>query len=128
MPNKPRRHKKDSGTSGRRTSRISPKANSVKDLLGRVSPVLSSIAEQSARQQNWRKWLAIHLPATLAGRITGIVERDAELVIFSVSASWGVRLRYALAELTPELQRAHPTIQKLTVRVLPTAPPPDPRS
>jgi hypothetical protein len=124
MPNKPRRHKKDSAASRRRTARISPKADSVKDLLGRVNPVLVSIADQSTRQQKWRKWLDLHLPATLTARITGVVERDAELVIFTESASWGVRLRYALAELTPELERAHPSIQKLIVRVLPTTPPP----
>ena len=128
MPNKPRRHKKDSRTPGRRTSRISLKANSVKDLLKRVSPVLSSIADQSIRQQNWRQWLDKRLPATLTERITGVVERNAELVIFTESASWGVRLRYALAELTPELQRSHPSIQKLIVRVLPASPPPDPAS
>ena len=51
--------------------------------------------------------------------MTGVVEKGGELVIFTVSAGWGVRLRYALAELESELRSAHPSIDSVIVRVLP---------
>jgi len=96
-----------------------PGADSVKSLLGRSSPVLASIAEQGARQRQWREWLAQRLPARLYGHLTGVVESAGELVIFAASAGWGVRLRYALAELEGELRAAHPGIERVRVRVLP---------
>jgi len=55
----------------------------------------------------------------LFSRITGVVERNAELVIFTESASWGVRLRYAMPALQAELERINPRIARVRVRVLP---------
>jgi hypothetical protein len=82
--------------------------------------MLASITDQAARQRYWREWLAERLPATLCGRLAGVVETGGELVIFTASAGWGVRLRYALAELEFELRAAHPAIECITVRVLPS--------
>jgi hypothetical protein len=96
--------------------------DSVKSLLARSSPVLTSIADQAARQLGWRKWLDERLPAALLRRVTGVVERDGELVLFAESAGWGARLRYALAELEPELRRTHATVERVAVRVLPGRP------
>jgi hypothetical protein len=81
--------------------------------------MLASIADQAARQRAWREWLDARFPEPLRARITGVVERDGELVIFTASAGWGVRLRYALAELDGELRRARPEITRVLVRVLP---------
>jgi len=95
-------------------------ADSVKSLLAaRPSPVLASIGEQARRQASWRQWFGERLPPPLPARITGIVERDGALVLFAESAGWGVRLRYAVAELEAELRGAHPTISRVAVRVLP---------
>jgi hypothetical protein len=119
MPNTPRRDKKIRSASRRRVARIRPGADSVKSLLGRGSPVLASIADQASRQRHWRAWLTERLPTTLRGHLTGIVETGGELVIFTASAGWGVRLRYAIAELEGELRAAHPAVECITVRVLP---------
>ncbi len=81
--------------------------------------MLASIADQITRQQHWRAWLDERLPAALRGHITGIAETGGELVIFTASAGWGVRLRYAIAELESELRGAHPAIGSVAVRVLP---------
>ena len=67
----------------------------------------------------WREWIAQHVAEPLRARITGVVERDGALVIFTESAGWGVRLRYAMAELEPELRREHPQVSRVLVRVLP---------
>jgi hypothetical protein len=95
------------------------RVDSVKSLLTRSSPVLGRIADQAARQSVWRDWLAERLGAPLRGRITGVVERDGALVIFAESAGWGVRLRYAVAELEAELRREHPRVSRVLIRVLP---------
>jgi hypothetical protein len=84
--------------------------------------VLAALADQAARQRAWRKWLDERLPEPLRARITGMVERDGELVIFAESAGWGVRLRYAVAELEADLRGAHPAISRVVVRVLPSGP------
>ena len=84
---------------------------------------MNSITAEVDRQAHWRRWLAEHLPAELAARITGVVMRGVELVIFTESAGWGVRLRYGMAELREELARAAPTVAHVTVRVLPRSGP-----
>lgn len=126
MPNKLQPDKKNRSGSRRGVARIRPgpdsvkRVDSVKGLLARAgNPALASIADQAARQRAWRGWLDERLPAPLRARITGIVERDRELVIFTESAGWGVRLRYALGELESELRRAHPAVSRIVVRVLP---------
>jgi hypothetical protein len=121
MPNKSRRDKPKTRAPGRRTARISRPADSVKALLQTRSPVLSAISEQTQRQQAWRQWLQEHVPAELLAYVTGVVERDKQLVIFTASAAWGGRLRYALAELEPALLSAHAGLERVTVRVLPAA-------
>ncbi len=118
MPNKAHRDKKIRPAL-RRGARARQGADSVKSVLARPGPVMASIADQASRQLAWRKWLDERLPGGLAARVTGIVERGGELVIFTESAGWGVRLRYALAELDAELRRAHASVECVAVRVLP---------
>jgi len=133
MPNKHRQHKrsvpKPASRSLRTQSHLAPlprhpasqpqRAHSVKDLLARRVPVLSQAADQSARQAFWRPWLEAHLPPELPPRITGITERDGNLVVFADSPAWSARLRYALRELQAQLRRAAPHINEVRVRVLP---------
>lgn len=125
MPNKPRRNKNDRRGSRRGVARNRPgahsvkKVDSVKSLLARSGPVLGRIADQASRQEVWRAWVAERIGEPLRARITGIVERDGALVIFTESAGWGVRLRYAIAELEAELRRDHPQVARVVVRVLP---------
>jgi hypothetical protein len=119
MPNKSKSHKKVDPRNmcgGRDNSK---RTDSVKDLLARVTPVLAPIAAQRTRQQNWREWLEKRLEQPLVQRITGVVERDGTLVIFTESAGWSVRVRYAVAELEREIRDAHPGIATIAVRVMP---------
>lgn len=125
MPNKLRRDKKSRRGSRRGVAQIRPgpdsvkRLDSVKSLLARQTPVLASIAEQSARQRVWRGWLEGRLAEPLRAHLSGIVEREGTLLIYAESAGWGVRLRYAVAELETELRREHPQIARVLVRVLP---------
>jgi hypothetical protein len=120
MPNMPRRNKREGSRLGPTGSAKSTrKPDSVKDLLARVTPALTRVSNQAARQDFWRGWLAAHLPAELFPHLSGIVERDDTLVIFAESAAWSARLRYAIQELEEELRRAQSGIQQIAVRVRP---------
>jgi len=95
------------------------RAHSVKDLLASAVPVLSQAADQSARQAFWRPWLEARLPPGLPPKITGITQRDGNLVVFADSPAWSARLRYALQELTAEIRQTQPDIKEVIVRVMP---------
>ena len=115
MPKMTHRHKRKNQSSAAGHGGV----RSIRDLLTRSAPVLSRIGDQSARQAFWRSWLAAHLPAELAGRITGVVEREGALTVLAESAAWSARLRYALQDLDREVREADPNIKRVTVKVLP---------
>lgn len=94
-------------------------ADSVKDLLTGNSPALQRLSAQAARQELWRAWLDVHLPQEERAQVSGIVERHDTLVIFTRSATWSARVRFAVAEIEAALKRAHPGIARVEVRVLP---------
>jgi hypothetical protein len=94
-------------------------AHSVKDLLGRALPGLTRVTDQAARANFWNQWLSAHLAPELRARVSGVVERNGELVIFAESAAWCARLRYTLLELERDIRSAAPAITAVAVRVLP---------
>jgi hypothetical protein len=120
MPNKLRRDKRG-GTRKTATTVAKPfrSPDSVKAVLGRLTPTLTRVSDQTSRQSFWKHWLAQHLPAELTSRLSGVVEREDTLVIFAESAAWSARLRYVVQELDTQIKQAHPSIQRVTVRVLP---------
>ena len=81
--------------------------------------MLSQIGDQTARQAYWRSWLSEQLPHELDAHLTGAVERDGSLTVFVDSAAWAARLRFALTDLSPELERSERPVRAVTVRVLP---------
>jgi hypothetical protein len=112
MPNNPPRHKRKNPLSHRTAKRPSRAGDSVKTLLDNPRfKALARINEQAAQQQHWHAWLRAHLPEELAAHVSGVAVRDTTLVIFTESAAWCARVRYALAELTLPL--------KTSVRILP---------
>jgi hypothetical protein len=120
MPKRGARDKRGgSRISRRRRAEIRTQPDSVKALLERVSPALTRVTDQAARQGAWRIWLAAHLPKDLAARVSGVVEREGTLVLFAESAAWSARLRYAIQEIEAPLRAAHPQIGEIKVRVLP---------
>lgn len=122
MPNKLRRDKR-SRARNLATSVSKPfrSPDSVKEVLGRQSPTLTRVADQASRQAFWKQWLAQHLPAGLVPRLTGVVESGDTLIVFAESAAWSARLRYVMQELAAGIKQAQPTIQHVSVRVMPKA-------
>jgi hypothetical protein len=120
MPNMTRRNKRgESRNPNVRGSRLSNQTDSVKDLLAKFSPTLTRVTAQVDRQTFWRSWLGAHLTAEIAGKLTGVVEREGTLVIFAESAAWSTRLRYAVLEMEQQIRAAGPGITEVSVRVLP---------
>jgi hypothetical protein len=115
MPNKIKRNKGQA----RRLRPAPGKSDSVKDLLKRAHPAIARLSEQTALGQHWRSWLAINLPAEAAAQVSSVVERHDTLVIFTATAAWSARVRFAIAEIEADLKRAHPRIAHVAVRVLP---------
>ncbi len=101
------------------TQRGPQKVDSVKDILSRLSPTLTRVTNQAARQATWRDWIQDNLPSEITAKISGIVEREGMVVLFAESAAWSARLRYAVLEIEGRLRDAHPNIKEVKVRVLP---------
>jgi hypothetical protein len=107
---------------GLRPVSTSRTVESVKALLSRSSQsALSNVAQHRQSQKDWFTFLRSKLPAALAAKVTGVVEREENLVIYAESSAWSARLRYAIAELDEEVKRANPAIKAVDVRVMPKA-------
>jgi hypothetical protein len=120
MPNKTKRHKRGGAQRGSRSARIVRKGDSVKALLGvRGGLMLGRVSKQAARQKEWRQWLEDKLPAEAVERLSGVVERGDTLVVFTESAVWSARVRYAVAEIEPLIKEECREIQRVEVRVMP---------
>jgi hypothetical protein len=115
MPNKIKRNKGHA----LRMRRPQLSSDSVKDLLARAHPAIARLSEQAARHERWKGWLAMHLPREALARVSGVAERHDTLVIFTESAAWSARVRFAVAEIEMQLKAAHPHITAVAVRVLP---------
>ena len=123
MPKKMKRYKRSGASTGRahaRLPRIFRRGDSVKALLGRSPGVaLSRVSEQVAKQREWQKWLESELPAEAVAHLSGVVERGDTLVVFTESAAWSARVRYAVAEIDDLIKKEWVGIQKVVVRVMP---------
>jgi hypothetical protein len=119
MPKKMTRNKRRITRVRAATAARGPRVHSVKDLLAGAEPSLKRVTDQAARAKFWGGWLARHLPAAVSTRISGISEREGNLVIFAESAAWSARLRYAVLELEREIRAADPALARIAVRVLP---------
>jgi hypothetical protein len=120
MPHRVKPDNRRKSRLGRKTVGIRHKADSVKALLGNTSQsVFGRLNEQARAHERVRKWLEIQLPQDLVARLSGVVERQDTLVIFTESAAWSARVRYAVAEIEPALRHEFPHISVVTVRVMP---------
>ena len=93
----------------------------ISDLLAKSKIAGKEIPQFNDSTKFWSELLQKTLDPTLFGTITGVVERDSRLTVTTGSAEWAARLRFALAEILPQLQRARATLRGCAVRVQPAA-------
>ena len=116
MPNQ-RKRNKDAGTHSRvRSVRPIVKPQSLADLMRRRLPALvGEVRSQSTLLAYVRGKLA----PELAQRLCGAEQQQARLVLFTESATWAARLRYALPEVAVHIHRDLPLVRETVVRVMP---------
>jgi hypothetical protein len=71
-------------------------------------------------QQDWLDWLRATLPMELRAAVVGVVPRGDELTVLTASASWGTRLRFAMAALAPQLDARAGRALAVKIRVAPS--------
>jgi hypothetical protein len=91
---------------------------SVQDLLAR-KPALRALVAAQPTENGWQEWLGTRLPAELLPHLTEVLKKPAELVVYAENAAWSSRLRYALAELLPQIQARDAQLQRVAVRIRP---------
>jgi hypothetical protein len=119
MPKKMSRNKRGSSRIRSVKPQRATRLHSVKDLLTEKSALLTQLTQHAIRQNHWEKWLSSHLPDALGARVSAVSEQGNTLVIFAESAAWAARLRYAVAELEPQIRAADAALGVIEVRVLP---------
>jgi len=81
---------------------------------------LQAARAQHDIQQEWLDWLRAALPGELRAAVVGVVPRGDELTVLAASASWGTRLRFAIAALAPQLEARAGRAVTAKIRVAPS--------
>jgi hypothetical protein len=118
MPRPKSRNKKTGSQMGGPAPRAGSAPRSIGDLLTRSrAPALRRVGTQPF---DWIGFLSEELIPDLSSRITTTEWAEGgRLVIYTESAVWCTRLRYALAEALPAIQGRRPEIRRIEVRIAP---------
>ena len=81
---------------------------------------LQAARAQHDVQRQWLDWLRAALPEELRAAVVSVVPRGEELTVLAASASWGARLRFALAALAPQLKARSGRVVAVRIRVAPS--------
>jgi len=81
---------------------------------------LQAARAQHDMRQEWLDWLRAALPGELRASVVSVVPRGGELTVLAASASWGTRLRFALAALAPQLDARSGRAVTVKIRVAPS--------
>lgn len=117
MPKPPGRHKKFPPSMSSRAANPGRKPFIVKDLLAKSGLLSKASAQLVDSNQQWRDFFQKRLPEGMAAQIDTLVEDAGILTVFASSAAWSARLKYALLELEPEMQRQAPRLKRCVVKV-----------
>jgi hypothetical protein len=77
------------------------------------------MSAQLPEQQSWLQWLRGQLASEQARHVVNVVPKDGALIVFTDSAAWSTRLRYALPGLMAEIRRRDAAMLRASVRVHP---------
>jgi predicted nucleic acid-binding Zn ribbon protein len=82
-------------------------------------PLLGEVARQAASASEWQITVRKTMSEELGKQVQSVTLKDGQLVVFTESAAWAARLRYALSEAAETLQKEHQAIREIVVRVSP---------
>lgn len=121
MPKPPRRLNppRSESRGGSAGPRQAPKQ--INQLLSRNKVLGAAFARQTTTQTSFESFFSGKLDPGLSRAVSHYVEQGGKLTVFVSSAAWSARMRFALAELWPQLQLEHPQLSSWTVRIQPAA-------
>ena len=91
------------------------KPKSINELLSKSS-VLRELGHSFAPQEDWLDWLRKKLPEALALHLKAVELKPGALAVYTDSANWSARVRYALAEFEADITVRHGAALKISVR------------
>jgi predicted nucleic acid-binding Zn ribbon protein len=91
------------------------KPKSINELLSKSS-VLRELGHSFAPQEEWLDWLRKKLPESLATHVNGVELKPGALFVYTDSANWSARVRYAMAELDTGITERNGSALKVSVR------------
>lgn len=100
-------------------SRQAPKQ--INQLLSGNKLLSTAVQQQANLRDRLEGFFTERLDPALGRAIGHYSEKDGQLTVFVRSAAWSARLRFALAELWPELQRQWPQLNNFAVKIQPAA-------
>lgn len=121
MPKPPRRLNppRPENRGGLTGPRQAPKQ--INQLLSRNKVLGAAIARQSTTQTSFETFFSGRLEPALSRQVSHYVEQAGKLTVFVSSAAWSARMRFALAELWPQLLLEQPQLTSWAVRIQPAA-------
>jgi len=99
---------------------VTQRSETAAKLLVAAGPRLGELHARARAFSALKERLAAVLPAPEASHVTGIVQRDNEIVILVDSSAWCARLRYRAASLRQQLSAmVGLEVKEIRVRVVP---------
>jgi len=111
MPKRPTRNKQ--------SIRPGTKPLTAGDLISARLPALAQRALLAPEASVWHVAVMKALGPDLANKVNRCTLDSGRITVIAESSAWAARMRFALAEVEPELLAVAPGIRELTVRVRP---------
>ncbi len=111
MPKSPPRDKQ------RTRQGFSPR--SVGDLISARLPTLTEGAPATAGTSEWHVAVLNALGPELANKVNRCSLENGRITVVAESSAWAARMRFALADLEPQLRALVPGFRDLTLRIRP---------
>lgn len=96
----------------------------VGDLISARLPSLVESAPQTSDRSEWHVAVMKALGPELANKVNRCSLASGRVTVVVDSAAWAARMRFALADLDPQLRQLVPGFRELTVRIRPPKTPP----
>ena len=111
MPKRPFRNKQ--------AVRPGSKPTTAGDLISTRLPALAKRARLAPESSEWQVAVMNALGPGLANKVNRCTLDSGRITVIAESSAWAARMRFALAEIEPELRQITPGFRELTIRVRP---------
>ena len=91
----------------------------VRDLISARLPALAQRALSTSEASEWHVTVTNALGPELANKVNGITLNSGRITVLAESSAWASRMRFALAEVEPQLRAVTPDFRELVIRVRP---------